>query len=191
MADEQESRVVILHQTHNDKGKLLFKNNKIKTTKYTILTFIPKNLFFQFSRLANFYFLIIVCLLQFPWAPISAAVAVFPLLVVVLFTMIRDGIEDILRWKSDQKINSTIGHRLSNGSFQDTKWMDIYVGDIIQINKDEQIPADVVILSTSHDDGLAYIDTCNLDGETNLKVRQSLPITQRLKTGQEFAEFKK
>ena len=36
MADEQESRVVILHQTHNDKGKLLFKNNKIKTTKYTI-----------------------------------------------------------------------------------------------------------------------------------------------------------
>lgn len=189
MADEQESRVVILHQTHNDKGKLLFKNNKIKTTKYTILTFIPKNLFFQFSRLANFYFLIIVCLLQFSWAPISAAVAVFPLLVVVLFTMIRDGIEDILRWKSDQKINSTIGHRLSNGSFQDTKWMDIYVGDIIQINKDEQIPADVVILSTSHDDGLAYIDTCNLDGETNLKVRQSLPITQRLKTGQEFAEF--
>ena len=67
--------------------------------------------------------------------------------------------------------------------------MDIYVGDIIQIFKDEQIPADVVILSTSHEDGLAYIDTCNLDGETNLKVRQALPVSHQLQTGQEYAEF--
>ena len=185
----EDRRTVNVHQTCNDKGKPLFVNNRISTTKYNILTFIPKNLFYQFSRIANFYFLIIILLLQFDWAPISAAVAVVPLVIVVGFSMIRDGIEDILRWRSDQKINNTIAHCLKNGNFEDTKWMDILVGDIIQIKKDEQVPADVVLLSTNHEDGIAYIDTCNLDGETNLKVRQAIPQTFNIKTSQECSVF--
>ncbi|OHT07510.1 phospholipid-translocating P-type ATPase, flippase family protein [Tritrichomonas foetus] len=189
MNEDQVGRTVILHQTHNHKGKLLFKDNRISTTKYNILTFIPKNLFFQFSRIANFYFLIIILLLQFSWAPISATVAVVPLAIVILFTMVRDGIEDIMRWRSDQKINSSTAHRLINGGFEDIKWMDVHVGDIIQIMKDEQIPADCVVFSTNHDDGIAYIDTCNLDGETNLKIRQAIPVTNNLKTGPDCAQF--
>lgn len=189
MPEEQNGRTVVMHQTRNEQGKRLFIDNKISTTKYNLLTFIPKNLFYQFSRVANFYFLIIALLLQFKWAPISATVAIVPLVIVIAFTMIRDGIEDILRWKSDQNINNSVAHYLQNGSFEDILWKDISVGDIIQVRKDEQIPADVVLLSSNDEDGLAYIDTCNLDGETNLKIRQAIPPTFHLQSASDCSEF--
>lgn len=174
---EEKNRIVHLHVTHtNDRRRKrpLFINNRISTTKYSILTFIPKNLFFQFSRIANFYFLIIVCLLQFPWAPISAAAALLPLCVVIGVSAIREAIEDILRYRSDQRINGSIAHVLNDqGEFINTRWDKLLVGDLIQINQDEQTPADIVVLATSNEDRSAYIDTCNLDGETNLKNRQS------------------
>ncbi|KAK8864038.1 hypothetical protein M9Y10_011732 [Tritrichomonas musculus] len=189
MSSQDSGRTVIVHKTRDDKGKRLFVDNKISTTKYNFLTFIPLNLFFQFTRIANFYFLIIVLLLQFSWAPISASVAVVPLVIVIGFTMVRDGVEDLLRWKSDKKINNSTAHYLRNGQFEDIAWKDISVGDVIQIKKDEQVPADIVLLSSSNDDGITYIDTCNLDGETNLKIRQALVPTQYLTTAPKCSEF--
>ena len=188
----EEERTVTLHETHNPlkKKKPLFIHNKIRTTKYTILTFLPKNLFEQFSRIANFYFLIIITLLQFPWAPISAAAAILPLAIVIGVSAIREAVEDFLRYRSDQRINSTVTHYLQNGRFTDVKWRDVYVGGVVRVEKDEQVPADLVLLSSSHDDGIAYIDTCNLDGETNLKVRQALPATCALKEAAELEEFR-
>lgn len=175
--DEKKNRIINLHVTHNEgqrKKKPLFINNRISTTRYTILTFIPKNLFFQFSRIANFYFLVIVSLLQFPWAPISAAAALLPLCVVIGVSAIREAIEDILRYRSDQRINGSVCHFLNDdGEFVDTRWDKLLVGNLIKINQDEQAPADIVVLATSSEDRSAYIDTCNLDGETNLKNRQS------------------
>ncbi|KAI5293450.1 hypothetical protein KEM52_005521, partial [Ascosphaera acerosa] len=53
-------------------------------------------------------------------------------------------------------------------------WKNVQVGDFVRIYSDEQVPADIVILSTSDPDGGCYVETKNLDGETNLKVRQAL-----------------
>lgn len=56
-------------------------------------------------------------------------------------------------------------------------WKDIKVGDIIKVHKGEPLPADVVQLSSSEEQGTSYIDTCDLDGETNLKIKSSLSLT--------------
>jgi P-type E1-E2 ATPase len=53
-----------------------------------------------------------------------------------------------------------------------TKWRDVKVGDIIMVVENEFLPVDLVILRTSADN-LCYIETKNLDGETNLKHKQA------------------
>ncbi len=85
------------------------KKNQIKTTKYSWLTFLPKNLFEQFHRFANIYFLSIIIL---NWVPAVNAfgkeIAMFPLLFVLSVTALKDLFEDRRRHKSDQEINNKI-----------------------------------------------------------------------------------
>lgn len=83
-------------------------NNKVRTTKYTLLSFIPKNLFEQFHRIANLYFIFIVLL---NWVPSVNAfgkeVAMFPVLFVLGVTAIKDLFEDRRRHLSDKRINNS------------------------------------------------------------------------------------
>lgn len=65
----------------------------------------------------------------------------------------------------------------ASGGFRDAKWKDIRVGDIVKVHKDEFFPADLVLLSSSYEDAICYVETMNLDGETNLKLKQSLEVT--------------
>lgn len=51
-------------------------------------------------------------------------------------------------------------------------WKDVKVGDLVHLSNNELVPADLLLLRSSDPQGVAYIDTCNLDGETNLKERQ-------------------
>ncbi|KAI8076840.1 uncharacterized protein BX664DRAFT_304347 [Halteromyces radiatus] len=73
-------------------------------------------------------------------------------------------------------------HTNCDTRWKDIQWQDLHVGDYVQIRNDEDVPADVVILSTSEPDSLCYIETQNLDGETNLKVRQGLEGTADIQT---------
>jgi len=75
--------------------------------------------------------------------------------------------------------------------FKRDAWKDVQVGDFVRLYNDEQIPADVVILSTSDHEGVCYVETKNLDGETNLKVRNALHAGQSVKRARdcEKAEF--
>lgn len=83
-------------------------NNKIRTTKYTLLSFLPKNLFEQFHRIANVYFIFIVLL---NWVPAINAfgkeVAMLPVLFVLGVTAIKDLFEDRRRHNSDKRINNS------------------------------------------------------------------------------------
>lgn len=76
------------------------------------------------------------------------------------------------------------------GKFSDTEWKNLRVGDIVKVEKDEFFPADLILLSSSYEDAICYVETMNLDGETNLKLKQSLEVTAGLQTDTDFSVFK-
>ncbi|XP_011262900.1 probable phospholipid-transporting ATPase VD [Camponotus floridanus] len=150
-------------------------DNRVRTTKYTALSFLPRNLLEQFHRVANLYFIFIVLL---NWVPAINAfgkeVAMIPVLFVLGVTALKDFFEDRRRLASDRRVNnSTCRVYVSEGDrYMKVAWKDVKVGDLVHLSNNELVPADLLLLRSSDPQGLAYLDTCNLDGETNLKQRQ-------------------
>lgn len=283
------------------KPAMQYPRNKIRTTKYTPLSFFPKNIAFQFRNIANVYFLVLVILGCFQiFGVTNPGLAAVPLIVIVIITAIKDAIEDSRRTILDLEVNNTPTHILNGvqncnvsadnvslwrkfkkantrlmfsfinfckermtkdgrrralqrkreqlhamrsnhgktprnsldsiGSYRnsgaygrdsldldnvgqivtsdevtildktippnlDSKfakdyWKNVKVGDIVRIHNNDEIPADVILLSTSDSDGACYVETKNLDGETNLKVRQSLKCSHRIRNSKEITRTK-
>lgn len=285
----------------DEEGKPIaeYARNKIRTTKYTPLTFFPKNIMFQFRNFANVYFLILIILGAFQiFGVTNPGLSAVPLIVIIIITAIKDAIEDSRRTVLDLEVNNTKTHILKgvenpnvsadnvslwrkfkkantrllmkvieyckshfteegkrkramlkrnqlraartaatggdrprnsldsigsyrfsaeygrpsldlnninssvdiNGSniidrslpprtdckFSKDYWKNIKVGDIVRIHNDDEIPADIILLSTSDNDGACYVETKNLDGETNLKVRQSLKCSLGIRTSRDI-----
>lgn len=313
------------------KGRVLrnkvYPTNQNVTSKYTIITFLPRNLFEQFRRIANVYFLAIAILQFFPkFSTISPGLVILPLLAVLAITALKDGYEDYKRHQSDFKVNHSITHVLGGGpgaahhlfessggkqgkvaddgdgiyyrnynemtgknktflpalpldklrrkkgkkgkkgkkdqedddvseessnggqtppqatkamkegvvenperdwtrsapsgasdpfadetvaaatapsgpvnnpdddpecfddvhelGWKQTIWEDVKVGDFVKIYENEQLPADIVICATSEEEDVCYIETKNLDGETNLKSRHGVPELTHLRTAE-------
>ncbi|ERT00307.1 phospholipid-translocating ATPase [Sporothrix schenckii 1099-18] len=316
----------------NGAPKQTYSRNKIRTAKYTPLSFIPKNLYFQFHNIANIFFLFVVILAFFSIFGVeNPGLNSVPLIAIIVITAIRDAIEDVRRTRSDKTLNNSPVYRLldwnnvnviqdnvsawrklkkatsrffsrlwhlierlwkkeskdkqkaagvdpngydprvsietrhtrresmlspysqrdsfvsareniqmtpvpspsprnappqmqdmlsvaqdktrptsafsfnpaADGEFNVVNakpdllnhnivpegkarfhrgaWKDLQVGDFVRIYNDDELPADVVVLATSDPDGGCYIETKNLDGETNLKFRQSLRCGRSLK----------
>ncbi|KAM3612158.1 uncharacterized protein V6R79_003770 [Siganus canaliculatus] len=163
-----------------EKGKQpnrYFPGNAIKTTKYTILSFIPVNLFEQFHRLANIYF---VGLAILNFVPVVNAfqpeVALIPICVILSLTALKDAWEDFRRYQSDRKLNNMRCRIYSrrHKQFIERRWKDVRVGDFVKVLYNEVIPADLLLLHTSDPSGVCHVETSNLDGETNLKQRKAV-----------------
>ncbi|CAM1330633.1 ATP8B2 (predicted) [Pycnogonum litorale] len=176
---ETERRIRANDRTYNEHFN--YANNYIKTSKYTFLTFVPLNLFEQFQRLANFYFLCLLVLQVIPQisslTPITTAL---PLVVVLSLTALKDAVDDFLRHNSDNLVNNRKSYVLRDGELKEEVWHNVEVGDIIRMENDQFVAADLLLLSTSEANGLCYIETAELDGETNLKCRQALVDTAEL-----------
>uniref|UniRef100_A0A093V9D9 Phospholipid-transporting ATPase n=1 Tax=Talaromyces marneffei PM1 TaxID=1077442 RepID=A0A093V9D9_TALMA len=278
--------------------KVQYPRNKIRTAKYTPLSFIPKNLWLQFQNIANLYFLFIIILGFFPiFGVTNPGMNAVPLIVIIVVTAIKDAIEDWRRTVQDNQLNNSPVYRLvdwinvnaseeevslwrrikkastrfiistyhamqrnknkkveENSADEDDRrfsmatyrqsvyserqsyyggntedaiqmtpvasphpdpqavresvahgekragtildrsrqtphtarfkreyWKSVKVGDFVRLYNGDQIPADIVILSSSDPDGACNIETKNLDGETNLKVRQALNCGRQVK----------
>ena len=277
-----------------------YHRNKIKTAKYTALTFFPKTIWNQFSRdIANNYFLFLIILGIFPIFGVpSPVLAAVPLIVIVCITALKDSVEDSQRTASDMEVNNQTTHILSQlrdselgyvymnrnvddesislwrrfkkwntklllsflrtakrnvtskgraakkhdatqeesegarksfdstfefrrhsvapGAgrsnarksmqtmrsslhekdktlgFQKKTWKEVKVGDVLRIHNNEEVPADVMILSSSDEDNCCFVETKNLDGETNLKIKQALLFStdpKKVKRADEFMDM--
>lgn len=99
-------------QHRHEHDGLKYCDNAVSTSKYTLLSFIPKSLFEQFRRLANVYFLVIIVLLMLGkytplfQAPLTPYTTLFPLLVVLAVTMGKEGVEDVKRHWADVETNT-------------------------------------------------------------------------------------
>ena len=161
-----------------------YESNYIATTKYpNWLVFIPMNLFEQFQRVANFYFLIMAVLASIPMiSPVSPVSAWLPLIIVILISAVREALDDMSRGSSDREINARASLRMNDsGGFDAVPWKDLKVGDVVKILNNEFFPADIITLVSSDVNGVAFVETANLDGETNLKAKSSLKATREMK----------
>ncbi|KAI0476154.1 phospholipid-translocating P-type ATPase [Xylariaceae sp. FL0804] len=306
--EEGESRTLYFNQPlpaewKDEEGNptQTFSRNKIRTAKYTPLSFIPKNIWFQFHNIANIFFLFMVILVFFPiFGGTNPGLNAVPLIFIIAVTAIKDAIEDYRRTILDNELNNAPVHRLvgwnnvnvaednvstwrkikkatsrnmaalwhiiqrlwkkdpkakgmlqnssdprrstetkatrresvyspagdanrksymsgyedmemtpvaspmphpndldadnakdvllkekgdlinhdlevsGNARFHKDAWKNLQVGDFVRLYNDDELPADVIVLATSDSDGACYVETKNLDGETNLKVRQAL-----------------
>ncbi|KAK7934470.1 hypothetical protein WMY93_005366 [Mugilogobius chulae] len=155
-----------------------YATNAIKTSKYNFFTFLPLNFFEQFQRIANAYFLFLLVLQVIPAiSSLSWFTTVVPLVLVLTVTAAKDATDDINRHRSDNHVNNRKVQVLINRKLQNEKWMNVQVGDIIKLENNQFVTADLLLLSSSEPLNLVYIETAELDGETNLKVKQALPVT--------------
>ncbi|KAK0211297.1 phospholipid-translocating ATPase [Desarmillaria ectypa] len=264
---------------YDKKGRIkkehVYASNQVITSKYNVVTFLPRNLLEQFRRVANVFFLGIAILQFFPkFSTISPGLVIFPLLIVLGITALKDAYEDIKRHQSDNRVNYGTVRALAGGNWTNTNvtgdksrdlthyvnryliperfrkakaptplaekvegkeglesapvspvppppdiefddgtdhphhhhlfghqshtnphwkkalWEDVRVGDFVKILDNESLPADILICATSEDENVAFVETKNLDGETNLKSRNAVPTLTHLVNAKACAESK-
>lgn len=164
-----------------------FPSNTLYTTKYTLWSFIPKVLYEQFRKATSFYFLFIAILVSIPAvSPINPLTSWLGLIFILGVAAIREAYEDILRTIADNKVNSLKFTKIdpSTGLEKQICSHEIQVGDILLCRNNNRIPSDLILLKTSFPDGTGFIETAQLDGETNLKIRYSAnPYTYEMTQG--------
>jgi len=169
-----------------------YKSNQISTAKYNVFTFVPKFLYEQFRRYANIFFLCIGLLQQIPdVSPTGKYVTIVPLFLILLITALKELFEDIKRHNADKGVNLSHIEVLNSafGTWESKQWKDVKVGDIVKVVDTKFFPADLILLASSEPQGMCYIETANLDGETNLKIRSSLEFTSRLTEPVDLRKF--
>ena len=147
-------------------------NNVIRSSRYTLLNFFPRQLLAQFSKLANFYFLTVSILQMIPGLSTTGTyTTIVPLLIFVSISMAKEGYDDIRRWRLDKEENNRetlVLDREWHSNSQDkiqwkpTKWHDVKVGDVLLLRRNDPVPADLAILHANGLSGAAYIEVRRL-----------------------------
>ncbi|XP_054574342.1 phospholipid-transporting ATPase IK [Eptesicus fuscus] len=168
-----------------------YKGNIIHTAKYNFFSFLPLNLYEQFHRMSNLYFLFIIILQGIPEVSTLPWFTLFaPFICLLIIRATRDLADDIGRHRSDRTINNRPCQMLVGSSFLWRKWKDLCVGDLVCLHKDSVVPADVLLLASTEPSSLCYVETADIDGETNLKFRQAPVVThQALTDERKMASF--
>ncbi|KIM81989.1 hypothetical protein PILCRDRAFT_97552 [Piloderma croceum F 1598] len=179
-----------------DKLQSRFPPNTVRNQKYNAFTFLPIVFYEQFKFFFNLYFLL-VALSQFvPALKIGFILTyVAPLAFVLLVTMGKEAYDDYKRHLRDREANSQKYlaleanqiHVNDNGPHtRSVPSSSLRVGDLVHLEKNQRVPADLVLLRTSDASGTCFIRTDQLDGETDWKLRVAVPACQKLASEQEL-----
>ena len=201
-----------------------YVSNSIRSSRYTVWDFLPKQIVFQATRLANFYFICIGIPQAIPgFSTTGNYTTILPVCFFLILTICKEGYDDLRRHRLDKVENNYVATVLrSKDHLSDAeafgrsvlhaiftllrfapnpkkfrpgvrhvavaekdvdedeihhwikvKWCDIQVGDILKLKRDDAVPTDMALLHATGEDGIAYVETMALDGETNLKSRQA------------------
>ncbi|KAL7934134.1 hypothetical protein V8C35DRAFT_46671 [Trichoderma chlorosporum] len=232
----KDGRHIPLNPTDIDPGGLIdersskpYISNFIRSSRYTVYDFVPKQLVFQFSKLGNFYLLVMGILQVIPGlSTVGRYTTIAPLAGFVAFSMAKEGYDDYRRYQLDKAENRSMTWVLTHGvregrerprmsgwrnamrrkrkgdkkrpgaddgdvilqdieegalarldetnDWMNVQWQHVQVGDVVRLRRDESVPADIVMLHATGPNGVAYIETMALDGETNLKAKQACPL---------------
>ncbi|RLN88329.1 hypothetical protein BBJ28_00012448 [Nothophytophthora sp. Chile5] len=178
-----------------------FVSNEVTTSQYTWWSFVPVFLYLTFQKTANLYFLLIGIFQLIPQVSPTDGVPLqfIPLAIVTIIDAFFAGYEDYKRHVADDLANSA-KTRVFNRQlreFEEVEWRELKVGDFVKITNHEILPADVVILAvvpaegarSGGNTGLCYVETKNLDGETNLKLREATQPTRNMFMNEEDAGY--
>ncbi|GBE58800.1 phospholipid-translocating P-type flippase family protein [Babesia ovata] len=153
------------------------RSNFIRTTKYSLLSFLPRVLFFQMTRVGNLIFLGVSFLQLIKEVSDSNGLPTYliPVVFVVVVCMARELVSDLTRWQNDKQENGRTVHVFRDGKLQQMKQQDICVGDIVKVHAYEYFPSDLVLLNCCDEHGVCNIETKNADGESNVKYKHVIP----------------
>ncbi|XP_029161028.1 probable phospholipid-transporting ATPase IA isoform X5 [Nylanderia fulva] len=183
-----EERVIFVNAPHQPAK---YKNNHITTAKYSFVSFVPLFLFEQFRRYSNCFFLFIALMQQIPdVSPTGRWTTLVPLIFILSVSALKEIVEDVKRHRADDEINMREVEVLRDRRWQWIQWRAVAVGDVVKVHNNTFFPADLVLLSSSEPQSMSFIETANLDGETNLKIRQAHPDTASLLDTAELMNFR-
>ncbi|CAK9228936.1 unnamed protein product [Sphagnum troendelagicum] len=158
-----------------------YVTNMTSTRKYSWWSFLPRSLFEQYQQAAYWYFTAMAALSLAPFSPYNRFSVRLPLAFVLILGILRELWEDLRCYRGDNLVNSRpILLHDGEGHLLEKQWKHLCVGDIVKVMDGDYFPADLLLLSSTGPEGICYVETMNMDGETNLKAQiQSLQQQQQ------------
>ena len=167
-------------------------DNSIRTSQYTLYSFLPLAIMNQYKTPFNWFFLVQAIIDCIPAiSSVNPATSIMPVIIVLIISLIREAVEDYRKYSNDKLANEAIVQVYKMPKFFEQQCSLIKIGNIIKVRKDEMIPADLLIIKTSLQKGFCYMQTSNLDGETTLKPREAIYLTQKKLNAEKPATFQK
>ena len=159
----------------------LYPGNRLKISRYTAFSLLPMNLFEQFHRISNIWFLIVAIFQLIPYQvnPTDSWTTILPLGILLSITLVKDIYTDYLLRSKDQKFNNLIYDVWDGEKFITSKSQDLLVGQFVLVKENQVVPADLVIVAST-DEGSIFLDVTKLVGFTSLTRRSPVKNTQRI-----------
>ena len=159
---------------------------KIKSTKYDLVTFLPRMLLQQLKNVIVIFYIFNAILNLIPSIAISEpGLTVYPLLLILFIDTGKEVFLEVKRLIEDKRVNEATCYCVKSvNSSEDLlvaekQIQDLKVGDIITVKDNDYVPADCVLLKAGKANGQVLIMTDALDGESDLKSKYVLPRCQQ------------